>query len=69
MKFCKVIFAEYGLLRQIISDRGPNSIFNTFQEFCKKLNINHAVSALVNIQSNGQVKACIELIKETMKKC
>ena len=61
----KVIFAEYGIPCKLMSD----FVSDKFRTFCSKLNIKQAVSSAYHHQSNGQAKACIKLIKCTLKKC
>ena len=65
----KVIFMEYGIPCQIISDTGTNFVSDRFRKFCSSLNIKQAVSSVYHHQSNGQVEACIKFIKCTFKKC
>ena len=65
----KVIFAEYGILHRLMSDTGPNFIFEKFTRFCSRLNIKQAVSSAYHHQNNGQVKAYIKFIKHTLEKC
>ena len=64
----KVIFAEYGIPHQIMSDAGTNFISDKFRKFCSRLNIEQAVSSAYHHQSNRQVKACIKFINHTLKK-
>ena len=52
IKTCKIIFAEYGLPRRLISGAGSNF-----------LDIYHMVSSSCNHQSNGQAEACIKFVK------
>ena len=63
------IFAEYGILQKIMSNAGTNFVSERFRQFCKSINIEQAVSLAYHHQSNGQVEACIKLIKCTFKKC
>ena len=63
----KVIFVEYGIPCKLMSDAGTNFISDKFRKFCSRLNIEQAVSSAYHHQSNGQVKACIKFIKETLK--
>ena len=59
----KIIFAEYSIPHKIMSDAGTNFISEKFQQFCKRVNIEQAISSLYHHQSNGQVRACIKFIK------
>ena len=63
----KIIFAEYGIPCKLMSDTGSNFISEKFKGFCSSLNIDQAVSSLIHHHSNGQVEACIKLIKHTIK--
>ena len=65
----KIIFAEYGIPQKIMSDASTNFVSDRFHQFCKAINVEQAVSSLYHHQSNGQVEACIKLIKCTFKKC
>ena len=53
---CKIIFAEYGIPKKIMSDSGGNFVSDKFKTFCKSLNIEQAFSSSYHHQSNGQVK-------------
>ena len=64
---CKIIFAEYGILKKIMSDSGGNFISDKFKTFCKNLNIEQAFLSLYHHLSNGQVEACIKFVKHTLK--
>ena len=66
---CKIIFAELGLPKKIVSDSGGNFVSDKFRTFCKSLNLQQAFSSSYHHQSNGQVKACIKFVKHTLKKC
>ena len=57
----KVIFAEYGLSKKIMSDSGGNLISDKLKTFCKSLNIEQVFSSSYHHQTNGQTEACIHL--------
>ena len=65
----KIIFTEYGIPQKIKSDVGIHFISETFQQFCKSINVEQAVLSAYHHQCSGQVKACIKFIKHTFKKC
>ena len=67
IKTVKTIFAKYGITHKIMSDMGSNFVSDKFQQFCKSVNIEQAISSAYHHQSNGQVEACIKLIKCTFK--
>ena len=54
---------------KIMSDAGTNFVSDRFQQFCKTINVEQAISLAYHHQNNGQVKACIKFIKCTFKKC
>ena len=65
----KVIFGEYGIPHNIMSEAGTNFVSDKFRKFCSRLNIKQAVSAVYHHQNNRQVEACIKFIKHTLKIC
>ena len=69
VKTINIIFAKYGIPQKIMSDAGTNFVSDRFQQFCKSINIEQAVSLAYHHQSNAQVKDCIKFIKCTFKKC
>ena len=66
---CRIIFAEYGLPKKIMSDPGGNFISDKLKTFCKSLNIEQAFSSSYHYQSNRQVEVCITFVKCTLQKC
>ena len=67
--YSKIIFAEYSLPREIVSDVGANFVSEKFKEFGRKLNIEQAISSAYNHQSNGQKGTGIKFVNRSMKKC
>ena len=65
----KIIFTEYGIPPKIMSDAGTNFVADRFQQFCKSINIEQAISSAYHHQSNRQIEACIKFIKCMFKKC
>ena len=63
----KIIFAEYGILHRLMSDAGSNFVSGKLRSFYSSLNIEQAVTSSCHHQSNGQVEACIKVIKCTIK--
>ena len=61
-------FAEFGLVRKIISDAGKTLLRN-IQTILKKLNIQQSITSSYHYQSNGQVEAFITFMKCTIQKC
>ena len=52
---------------QIMSDVGTNFIADRFQQFCKSINVEQAITSVYHHQNNRHVKACIIFIKCTFK--
>ena len=69
VQMAKMIFAKYGLLETIISNSDINFTSETFRQFCRKMNIQQSITSSYHHQSNGQVEACIKLVKSRIKKC
>ena len=63
---CKITFAGFGPPK-IMSDSGDNFIKNKFKTFGRILNIEQAFSSSYHHQSDGQVEACIKLIRHAQK--
>ena len=63
----KVVYTEFGLLTKLISDAGTSFTSDTFKQFCKKMNIQQAITLSYHHQSNGQVEAFIEFVKIIVK--
>ena len=64
---CKIIFAEYGIPKKIMSGSGGNFISDKFKTFCKNVNIEQAFSSSYHHQNNGQMEVCIKFVKCTLK--
>ena len=52
-----------------MSDACGNVLSEKFEKYCRRLNIEHVTSSSYHHQSNGQVTACIKIVKQTMKIC
>ena len=52
IRCCTIIFAEYGLPQGILSDTGTNFFSRKLRGFCRKLNIQLAISSSYN-NNNG----------------
>ena len=66
---CKIISAEYGLLKRIMQDEGTCFISEKYKDFCNKVNTKQAVSYSYQHQRKGQVEVYLNVVKDTMKKC
>ena len=65
----KVVFAEFGLPKKLVSDAGMNFVSEQFQDFCRHLNIDQGMTTSYHHHCNGQVEACIKFVKCPIKKC
>ena len=65
---CKIFFLEYSLPKKIMSGSVGNFIADKFKTLWRSLNIEQAFSLSYKYQNNGQVEACIKLIKQKLKK-
>ena len=45
VRYCKIIFTEYGLSCKITLDAGTNFLSDKLEDICKKLNIDHTDSS------------------------
>ena len=61
VQMTKLIFAEHGLLKKIVSDVGSNFTAETFKDFCRKMNVQQTITSSYH-QSNGQVELCIKFV-------
>ena len=68
VQMIKLMFAEYGLPKKIVSDLCANFIAETFKAFYRKMNIQQTTISSYHHQSSGLVKAYIKL-QHTIKKC
>ena len=62
----KLIFAEYGFLKKMVSDVGKNFTSETFKHFCRQTNIQQTITTLYNHQYNGHVEVHIKFVKHTI---
>ena len=60
-------FVEYGHPKKIVSDVGTNFTSDQLKDFCRKMNIQQAITSSYPHQINGQVEACIKFVKHTIK--
>jgi hypothetical protein len=61
-------FARQGLCDTIVSDNGPQLVSDEFEEFCKKMGIEHIKTAPYHPQSNGLAERFVALLKTGLKK-
>ena len=61
------LFANYGLLEQIVSDNGPQFVSDAFRDFMKKYDIKHIRTAPYHPASNGAVERLVQTFKQAMR--
>ena len=44
VKAAKIVFTEFGLLKKLISNAGPNLTSDTFWQFCRQMHIEHLLN-------------------------
>ena len=55
VKAAKIVFTEFALCNKIISGAGMNFTSDTFRQFCRQMNIEHAITSSYHHQSSGKV--------------
>ncbi len=50
------VFRIYGILEDIVSDRGPQFTCKVWQAYCKHLDVNVSLTSGYHLESNGQVE-------------
>ena len=64
----KIIFARHGILREVISDNGPQFASWDFTKFAKAYHFVHTTSSPRYPQSNGEAERAVRTIKALLKK-
>ena len=49
----KIVFAEFGLPKKLVSDVGMNFISDKLRQLCRQCNIEQAITSSYHHQSNG----------------
>ena len=62
------LFANFGLPEHIVSDNGPQFTSAEFEEFTKKNNIRHTLTAPAHPATNGMAERYVGFIKSALKK-
>ena len=65
---CKKIFLQYGIPKELITDKGPEFTSHHFKKFTKNWDFKHQTVSLHYHQSNGLVEWSIQTVKQTLKK-
>ena len=61
-------FANFGLLEEIISDNGPQSVATDFSTFCRQNGIKNMHTPPYHPASNGAAERVVQVIKQATKK-
>ena len=67
VKAARIIFTKFGLPKKFISDAVMKLTSDMFRQFCRKLNIQLAITPSYHHQNNGQMKVCIKFVNCTIK--
>ena len=60
---CKQIFSEYGWTETLISDNGPCYTTQAFTSVMQSYSVNHIISSLHYLQSNGLSEKYVQIVK------
>ena len=63
----RILFSQYGLPKQVVSDNGPQFVAEEFQTFLAQHGIRHVTSAPYHPRSNGQAERAVQIFKNAMK--
>ena len=63
----KIVFADFRFPKNTISDTDMNFTSKTFRQFCKLINLEQTITSSHHHWRNGQVEACIKVVKYTIK--
>ena len=64
----KIVFAVFELPKEIMLDAGTYFISYKCRQYCRQLNIEHAITSFDLHQSSKQVDRCIKFVIHTIKK-
>ena len=62
------LFASYGLLKELVSDNGPQLAPSEFCDFLKKNGVKHTLVPAYHPASNGAAERSVQIVKSTLKK-
>ena len=68
LQMAKLTFAEYRLPKKIVPCLGTNFMAETLKTFCRRINIQQAITLSYHHQNSGRVEACIKFVKCTITK-
>lgn len=61
--------SRYGLIREIVSDNGPQFVSQEFQQFLQANHVKHTRSAPYHPATNGQAERFVKTIKQGLQLC
>ena len=62
-----VLFAQFGLPKQLVSDNGPQFVSDEFQAFLKRYGVQHLRSAPYHPATNGEAERFVQTFKRGLK--
>ena len=66
-QFLHHVFADHGLPRDIVSDRGPTFASKFFTSICRQLNIKSSLSTAYHPQTDGQTERVNAILEEYLR--
>ena len=64
----RILFAQFGLPRTIVTDNGPKFTNTDFKEFQEHNRIVHITSSLYHPSTNGRAERAVCIFKDNMEK-
>ena len=64
----KSIFAQHGIPYEVISDNGPQYVYQQLSDFAKEYGFGHKTSSPYHPQGNGEAERAVKTVKSLLKK-
>ena len=62
----RIVFANHGLPRSVVTDNGPSFISEEFKSFLEKNGIQHSTTSLYHPSSNGLAEKAVQIVKHAL---
>lgn len=66
IKYCREIFATFGLPKILVTDNGPQLVSKQFKDFLKSNGIIHKLTAPFNPATNGEAERFVQTLKKSL---